>query len=478
MGMSNSLIKNSFFNVSYKLLNILFPLITTVYVSRIILAEGVGKVTAAQNILSYFAVIAPLGIPTYGVKKIAESRDSSIKLNKVFTELFIINAISTIVCCFLYYMLIFVNSHFRERQTLYAVIGVSLFFNLFNVDWFYQGIEEYGYIMIRNAVVKAVAMLSLIILVKDTSDYFAYAIISSGALVANYLLNAIYIRKYVKFSFDNIVLRYHYKPIIMLLATTIAIEIYTLVDTSMLTFLCGDEAVGLYDNSTKIIKALRGIVTAVCAVFLPRMSYCFFNNELNRFKKMIELGYSILITLSLPVIIGLLFVADDVIITFLGNSFCGAIILTQILSLSILTVALSGFFGNQVLIVIGKEKILFISTVIGATINILFNYLLINLYGPMGAAVASVITEFGVVIFQVYILRKEYLPKMNITFYLSVFISLLVMSVFLDMCSKVIDNTINRIFISVIGGALVYVISLIITRNEVYLFVKKKIVKK
>ena len=70
-----SLSKNAFYNVVYKCLNVLFPLVSIMYVSRVLLPTGVGRVASAQNIIAYFVILASLGLPIYGVKKIAEFRE-------------------------------------------------------------------------------------------------------------------------------------------------------------------------------------------------------------------------------------------------------------------------------------------------------------------------------------------------------------------------------------------------------------------
>lgn len=466
MNESKSLLINSIFNVSYKLINILFPFMMIVYVSRIIMPEGIGKVTVAQNILSYFSVVAPLGIPTYGIKKIAENRNNKVKLNIVFSELMIINFLSTIVCSVSYLVLITNVDYFRERIVLYIVVGISLLFNVFNVDWFYQGIEEYGYIMIRNALVKIIAMLLVILFVKDIDDYLIYALISSGSLVANYAFNAIHIRKFVKFSLKSVKVRKHFKPIFLLLASTIAIEIYTLVDTTMLAFLCGEEIVGFYSNATKVIKALRGIIIAGCAVFLPRMSYCFLDNEFE-FKRLIKIGYKVLVILSLPVALGLILTSRDLIILLFGSAFAESVILSQILSVSIISVALSGFFGNQVFVVVGLEKKILESTILGAIINIVMNFFLIKSYGAIGAAIASVITECGVVLYQMIIVRKTYFPCVVKQFYFSVVFSAVTMCMLIIFINAFVENTIVRLVLDVVGGGFMYCLCLFITKNSV-----------
>ena len=160
-----SLVKNSIFNVIYTVANILFPLLTSAYVSRILLPTGVGKVAYAQNIASYFVTIAALGIPSYGIREVAKVRGEQEKLNKVFTELMIINAASTTVAVVGYIFLVALNSGISDI-CLYIACGTAVFFNYINVDWLYQGEEEYVYISCRSIAIKVLAFISLLLLVK------------------------------------------------------------------------------------------------------------------------------------------------------------------------------------------------------------------------------------------------------------------------------------------------------------------------
>ena len=92
--MAKSLIRNSIYNALYKGFTTLFPLITSIYLSRVLLPESIGRVTYAQTIVSYFTMIASLGIPNYGVKAIAQQLDNKLNRSSVFSELFTINAVS------------------------------------------------------------------------------------------------------------------------------------------------------------------------------------------------------------------------------------------------------------------------------------------------------------------------------------------------------------------------------------------------
>lgn len=408
-----SLTKNALFNIIYKCLNVLFPLVTMVYVSRVLMPEGVGKVASAQNILTYFVIIASLGLPTYGVRKIAEFRDDRNKCSKVFSELFAINAFSTILCSFIYVMMLLSVGFFHTKIAISLVVGIQLFANIINIDWLYQGFEEYRYIMFRSLLVKLMALVSVFIFVHKSSDYILYALITALSLVANFAFNIAHMHKFVDITFRDLYIKAHLKPIFTLLAASIAIEIYTLAATTFLSVLKGDEVVAYFTNSVKAVSITRTMMAAVCAVFLPRLNYYIGQNRIEDFNKLSVKGLNILMTISMPACIIIAVMADNFVYILFGESFEPSVLSMQILSLSIITVAVSNFMGYQILVSLGREKIVLYSTIIGAIVNVVLNLLLIKTYGHYGAAIASVISEGIISLYQLYYVSKFVPLKSN-----------------------------------------------------------------
>ena len=190
--MQKSLAKNSIYNIIYTVANILFPFVTSIYVSRILLPVGVGKVASAQNIASYFVTLAALGLPSYGVREFAKVRDNKAERDKLFTELLLLNIISTTLAVVGFFVLVFINAGFNGEWALYGACGLAIFFNYLNIDWMYKGLEEYGYITGRSLAIKGISLLALFLFVKTRQDYVAYALISSLATGGNYVFNVIH----------------------------------------------------------------------------------------------------------------------------------------------------------------------------------------------------------------------------------------------------------------------------------------------
>lgn len=473
--MNNKLAKNSLYNVIYRILNIIFPLISSIYVARVLMADNIGKVAAAQNIVQYFTILASMGIPTYGVKLIGQYKPKSDDSSKAFSELFIINLGLSVVCIIAYYSLIFISPYFDGKELLYSITGLSIVFNIINIDWFFQGIQEYGYIAARNLVVKICALCALFIFVKNPQDYIIYALIISGAMVGNYVFNILRVKRYVKLKIRGLEYSDHLKHILTLFAATIAAEVYVLADTTMLDVLCNSSVVGYYSMSMRIISIIRTLVVAISAVFLPQLSYYYFNGNYDAFNKLMNKGLHILTVISFPAAMGLAIVAHDAIFILFGSGFLEAVTTTRMLSISIITVAFSNYIGLQVLVTIGKEKITTISTICGALINITLNFLLIGLYQHNGAAFASVVTEATVTAIQL-LLSKKYI-KYNFGIK-KVFVSTTVMGVIVLLISLLDIPAFIRLIAECTIGIITYIVMMLVLKDEFCIVLKQFVLKK
>lgn len=427
--MKKSLVNNALFNISYRMLNVVFPLITSMYVSRVLLSSGIGKVAYAQNIVQYFIIIASLGIPAYGAREIAKARDSKNEYSKVFLELFIINAISTFACLSVYYTFIFMNPAFYATRTLNCVVGIVLALNFFNIDWFYQGQEEYKYIALRSFVIKIISLILIFILVRSQSDYILYATIQSIATAGNYVFNFLHLKRFVCKPIGKLDLRRHMKPVMILLASTIAVELYTLLDTTMLGSLCTDSVVGNYTNSVKLVKMITTFISAISAVLLPRLSYYYGRGEKALFDQVVSTSTKMMIWLTVPCSVGLFMVSDRLITLFFGLDFTSAISITKILCVLIFAISLNNLFGTQILVTVGKEKWLLVSVVAGAITNLILNMTLIPRIQANGAAIASAVSEIVVLIFTFIFALKNVRFDFDKRFFVSLGISTFAMTV-------------------------------------------------
>ena len=121
------------------------PLITFPYASRILLPDGIGRVSFARSLVDYFILIATLGISTYGIRETAKIRDSREQLSKISREIVTINMISTAVSYFLLFIAIFCIPKLTSYRLLLIVISAKILFTALGLDWLYGGVEDYKY---------------------------------------------------------------------------------------------------------------------------------------------------------------------------------------------------------------------------------------------------------------------------------------------------------------------------------------------
>ena len=460
-----SIATNTVFNVSYKLLNLLFPLITSAYLARILGPESLGKVSYAQSIMSYFLVIASLGIPTYGMREIAKASADVVRRNKVFSELFTINTISTLICSVAYTIMIFTIPQLKTDINLFLCTGLTVYMNIINIDWYFSGMEEYVYITIRSFIIKILSIIAIFLFVKCSSDYVLYALITSIAVTGNYILNVYNAKKSITFMTKSLKLVRHLKPILILFVTIIASDIYMQLDITMLGTMRSQTDVGYYSNGIKLIRMVYSVSMTVGATIIPRMSHYFDSKMDDKYTKLFGDTVKVVLVYSVPACVGVFLLSKEITLCLFGNQFLPTIDIVKILSVSIPTVSISYLIGSVVLTSSNNERYLMRATITGCLINILMNTILIPILGISGAAIASLCSEVAVCLIHAFYGFK-YVHRVSLRTDL---IQILLSSVIMTLCILIV-KTINMPFILIVAGSIcagvfAYVTSLYLMKN-------------
>ena len=465
--MGKSIAKNSLYNTIYKGFTALFPLITTTYISRVLLADGVGKVSYANTIVTYFVMIASLGIPNYGIKAIAQSNENKISRSTTVLELFAINSVSTTICIIAYYIMVNTFPYFSYRSEIFNVFGLMIILNYFNFDWFYQGIEEYSYIATRSIIVKILCFVLMLVFVRTSDDYIKYSGILCFATAGNYILNTVNLRKYTCIKHESIDIKKHLKPVLILLASAVAQEVYTMLDTVMLEYFHGTICVGYYSNSVKIIRMVYTLTIAMVGAFYPRISQYIKEGKEKERDELLSQGTKIILLVSLPAVIGLLLTAKSIVPIFFGNSFIPAIYTIEILSVLIVVFSIAYFLGHVVLMACGQEGYILKATIAGAISNFVLNICLIPLFEQNGAAIASVFAETLVTVFLLKYSFRCFALQINSHFYFSLILSSAIMGLSVYAISIFVNDLFYSLIVSVFVGIIVYFGMLLLLKNSV-----------
>lgn len=384
-----------------------FPMITFPYASRVLLVENYGKVTFATSVLTYFAMFAALGIPNYGIRACARVREDKVKLSRTAQELMIINLITSAITYVAFFVSLIFVKRFQQDSTLLIINSVSILLNTLGVTWLYSALEQYSYITVRNIVCKIISIILMFIFVHNPSDYVIYGAIAMVASGGSNLLNFLNLRKCIILKpLGNYHFKQHLKPIFIFFATSVAISVYTNLDTVMLGFMTDDIQTGLYGASVKVKNLLTGVVSSLGNVLLPRLSLYVSNQESDKFYETLSKVLNFLLLISLPLTIYFIFYSRTSILLFSGVEYEGATLPMQLLMPTVFLIAISGLTGNQMLVPLGRERVVMTSVICGALVDFGLNWLFIPKWGAAGAAAATLVAEFVVLVVQLFFLRS------------------------------------------------------------------------
>lgn len=413
MSEKKSLKLNVAMNAILNMSAFVFPLISFPYVSRVLLAEGNGKVAFASSLISYFLMIAQLGVPTYGIRACAKVRDDKRLLSKTAHELLIINLVMMAVSYGMLGLALAFVPRLREERMLYLVCSLTIFFTTIGMEWLYKALEQYAYITVRSIVFKALSLVAMFALVRAKEDYVIYGGITIFASSASGVMNFIHARKYIDMRpLGGYEFKPHLKAVAIFFAMSCASQIYTHLDTVMLGFMDTDTVVGYYNAAVRIKQIMVSVVTSLGMVLLPRASYYIKNKQMHQFQTISRKSLGFTLLAAAPLTLYFILYARDGIYFLSGEAYEGAVVPMQLIMPTLLFIGLSTVTGIQILVPMGREKMVLYSIICGAVVDVILNLFLIPPYGAAGAAAATSIAEFVVTVFQFVVLWKEIKPAL------------------------------------------------------------------
>lgn len=404
--------RNFLYNVAYQMLIMILPLITAPYISRVLGAELIGVYSYTHSIAYYFVLFAQLGLSVYGNRTIAQVRDNQDKLNYVFSSLYKLQLVIAVLSSAVY--LVYISGFSKPEYKVYFFLQfMYVISGVFDINWFYFGIEKFKLTVTRNTIIKVLTVVLILLLVKSRNDLSIYIIIMAGGVLLGQLAMWTQLGKYVHFVKTE--WRDSFKiflPVLILFLPTIATSLYRYMDKIMLGSMVTMDQLGYYENSEKFISISMGIVNALGTVMIPQMSYLISNGELKKAREYLDKSIEGIYIIASPLAFGLASIATILSVVFYGSDFseCGKII--PVLAMSLLFSAWANVIRTQYLIPNTRDREYIISMFCGAGVNLIINFLLIPTVGAVGAAIGTVFAEAAVAIAHSFFVRKE-LPLLH-----------------------------------------------------------------
>lgn len=471
--------KNLFYQSAYQILNIILPLVTAPYVSRVLGAENIGIYSYTYNIANYFVLFAMLGIANYGNREIAKVRDDQEKLNKTFSNITALHIVLSIIMLLLYTIYIIL-----EKGNVYTIIcSIYIIGALFDINWFFFGLEKFKITVTRNTIVRILTVICIFIFVRTREDLWIYITIMAVGNTLGQSMVWFIVRKYVQFIRPEWKeMKKHFKPMLILFVPVIAISLYKNMDKIMLGILSTKMQVGYYENAGKIINIPLGLITAVGTVMLPKMSNIIAHGQKDVAENYIRVSMKYVMIAAFAVGFGVAAISPVFTPIFFGDEFIQSDILIQGLSITIPFIAFANVLRTQFLIPNSYDKSYIISILIGAVLNIIANLLLIPKFAAKGAVIGTIIAEVSVCIFQTMAARKELPIKIYIKQSLFYLFLGLGMNFVVRYIGVLGNGSIYTLFIQVLSGIVIYllgtVIELFISKDKIIMSIIHKKVRK
>lgn len=401
---------NLFYNIVLNVSKVLFPLITAPYVARVLSSEGLGLFNFSNTYAAYFGMVALLGIPTYGIREVSKAREDKERLSALVSELMSVSFLMTLGVTALYIASLFAIPQLGEDRLIFIIAGILLYLSPFKIDWFFSGLERFGFITMRSLVIKTLSIIALFVFVHTKEDLLIYVIINALSNVTGDVWNfSAMLKEGVRPRLVFTGLGKHMKPVLVLFASAVAISVYTVLDTIMLGLISDDHysQVAYYNCASNISKMILAAVTSFSAVAIPRMSYYLEKDDRVEINKLVRKSFSVVSFLAIPAAMGIACIAPTFAPLFYGPGYDGAIIPLQVMAFVIVAIGLNNLSGVQILIGLGEDKLFLYAVVIGAVFNFSMNLILIPIMGATGASIASVAAETLIFAVTLYYVRKH-----------------------------------------------------------------------
>lgn len=466
---------NAVLNAFRTLINILFPLITFKYASQVLAADSLGKVNFSTSIISYFVLIADFGITTYAAREGAKYRRDKKAFQEFALDIFSLNIVTTLISYLVLGISLVVWNDIRAYRYVIIIQSISLVFNLIGAAWVNTLYEDYKSILYRSVGVQILSLILLLLLVKESDDFYRYAAISVLAQSGMNLFNYFYIGKrycQLHFRFSKQMFTY-IRPLIVLFGISVTTTIYVNIDTTMIGLFGSDVDVAYYTVAVKVYNVVKALLAAIIIVCIPRLTELNYKGKKMEYKNMAYKTENMLLTLTIPLIVGLIVLSKEAVIIVSGKEYLSSVPTLRILCIAILFSIVATYITDVIILPKGYEKGAFLASAVSAIVNIVLNFWFIPHYGYNGAAITTVISEAVVMIIDIiYIYYRE---KSNLIYIFnkSIFINMIkciigvVLFVLIDYVIYLnVQNVFWRIVLILISSSIIYALSLFMLKHE------------
>lgn len=391
-GAAGDIKRNYVYHTLFQILSLLIPLITAPYIARVLQRTGVGLYSYANSIATFFSLVAPLGISSYGLREVSRARDDRRRASKLYWELSLLRMASTVLCLLVYLLFVLI---FAEDIRVYLACGLVILSAGLDPSWFFQALEEFRTLMVQNFLVKLAGLICIFLFVRSADDLVLYILITAGSTLFSHVVMRLRLLPVLCWiPLRHLRFRRHLRETMLYFIPTVATSVYTVLDRAMIGFLTHDLVEsGYYEQAHRVVGTLLLIITSLNVVVGVRTSYLFGQEREAEVRRHIQDTFRFMYLLAFPLAAGMLACAPDFVPWFFGPGYEQVAPLMMLSAPLLFTIGTSNVLGTLYLTPSGQRALSNRAVIAGAVLNFLLNLLLIPFLGAYGAVAASVTAE-------------------------------------------------------------------------------------
>lgn len=469
---NKSIKKNFFFKLFLEILRIAIPIISVPYIYRLFNPEIMGNIEFSQSVSGYFFIFAGFGVYIYGLREVSRIRNDREKRNKIFSELFIMSTLSSIIILGVYIGYIYIEfNHNVLLKNMLLLNSIHILSYIFYIEWINEAFENYKFIAQKTMIVKIINVICIFIFIKTLNDFYKYLFLINIFVLLNNLISFVYIKKYIKITLKNLELKKYLFPLgIILLISNINI-LYTQLDKIMLGFYSSNIIeVAYYGIAQKVMSVIMVLIMSLISVTIPRLSYYLGQKNKEEYEKLFNKLFPYICFLLFPMSIGIVILSKEIVYFFGGEKYLGGQIVVIMFGMRMIVVTIESILSNQVMFLHKREKSM--AGILGfcGIFNFLMKYFLIktNNFNSSSAIFTTMIAEILIIILDYWYIKKYLKLKLEV-FKLKNLKYLLISLIFFLIKYLLRNLKINFIIYSVIiviACSIIYFIILLLLKDN------------
>ena len=393
-----SLKKNIAISTVYQVLLIILPLITAPYVARVLGPDQSGIYDYTNSIQTYFAMFAALGTASYGAREISRVRNDVEMRSKLFWEIELMTVMTSAACIAVWFAFIAFTSQYK---VIYLVLTMGLISTMFDISWFFTGMEQFKYTVSKNAACKLAGVVLMFMFVKKQEDLLLYIFIITASTMLGNMSMWLYIPRFItKVDFKTLRFRNHFHETLIYFVPSIATSVYTVLDRTLIGVITKNKAEnGCYHYTMQIINMMKALTfSSLNMVLGSRIAFLFAEERYDEIKTRIKDSINYILFMGIGICFGLIGVSKRFVPVFLGPGYDRVVTMLMLMSPIVIIIGVSNCLGSQYYTPSGNRKLSAKFIIIGALVNLILNLILIPRYWGYGAIVASLIAEMVITI--------------------------------------------------------------------------------